>query len=347
MEYVLTGLARIQATKFEEASAAGGLLDQLEAHRDYLPSQPGFRGMNLTRSANPEGDVQVVVETRWASNNAMADYSSQEPNIAAIINANQDVLVPGSAQVLRMQSEAQEYQDAPNKTYDRLAGALLWPVGILAFSALVVFFLSRIYLTLSDLNGDESTWATVLAVGIPILILIIAWYFASHPGAPRWQWAGTAIVILGILAIAGTGAAIYDNQNEEVKAPPTPPPPVQSPGAGSSTPAPAGAPVIDTGDNFFADASGAKNESAKFSAKPGETITINNQGQAIHNVHVAATGTFSGSACSATGPDPCSKPAAITGGTSGTLVLNLAPGTYKFRCDFHTAEMNAEIEIIQ
>ena len=95
------------------------------------------------------------METRWASNNAMADYSSEEPNIAAIINANQDVLVPGSVQILRMQSEAEEYQDAPNKTYDRLAGALLWPVGILAFSALVVFFLSRIYLTLSDLNGER------------------------------------------------------------------------------------------------------------------------------------------------------------------------------------------------
>ncbi len=345
MEYVLTGLARIQATKFDEASAAGGLLDQLEAHRDYLPSQAGFRGMNLTRSANPEGDVQVVVETRWASNNAMADYSSEEPNIAAIINANQDVLVPGSVQILRMQSEAEEYQDAPNKTYDRLAGALLWPVGILAFSALVVFFLSRIYLTLSDLNGDESTWATVLAVGIPILILLIAWYFASHPGAPRWQWAGTAIVILGILAIAGTGAAIYDNQNEEVIAPPTPPP-AGSPAAGTTPTAP-GAPVIDTGDNFFADTSGNKNESARFTAKPGETITINNGGSAIHNVHVAATGTYSGSACTATGPDPCSKPASIQGGASGTLVLNLAVGTYKFRCDFHPSEMNAEIEIVQ
>src|SRR6478736_3634237 len=102
MEYVLTGLSRIQATKFDEASAAGGLLDQLEAHRDYLPSQAGFRGMNLTRSANPEGDVQVVVETRWANNNAMADYSAQEPNIASIINANQGVLVSGSTQVLRM-----------------------------------------------------------------------------------------------------------------------------------------------------------------------------------------------------------------------------------------------------
>ena len=153
-------------------------------------------------------------------------------------------------------------------------------------------------------------------------------------------------MILGVLAIAGTGAAIYDNQNEEVIAPPTPPPPAGSPGAGG-TPPPAGAPVIETGDDFFQDTGGQKNEAARFTAKPGETITINNTGSAIHNVHVAATGTFSGSACTATGSDPCSKPASIQGGGSGTLVLNLAVGTYKFRCDFHPSEMNAEIEIVQ
>src|SRR3954451_24814931 len=75
MEYVQTVLARIQATRFEEATQPGSLFSQIEGHRGYLSSQPGFDSMQVTRSANPEGDVLVVVETRWSNNNALADYS--------------------------------------------------------------------------------------------------------------------------------------------------------------------------------------------------------------------------------------------------------------------------------
>src|SRR6185295_19367538 len=136
MEYVQTVLARIQATKFEEATGPGGLFSELEAHRGYLDSQPGFEGMQLTRSANPEGDVLVVVETRWSNNNAMADYSTNEPNVASIINSHSDLLVPNSVQVHRMESDKAPSRDAPNRVYDRLALAVLIPLGVLALAAL-------------------------------------------------------------------------------------------------------------------------------------------------------------------------------------------------------------------
>ena len=76
MEYVQTVLVQIAATKLDEATGPQGLLTALEAHRDFAAAQRGFQGMRITRTANPEGNVLVVAETRWAYNNAMADYSS-------------------------------------------------------------------------------------------------------------------------------------------------------------------------------------------------------------------------------------------------------------------------------
>jgi len=333
MDYVQTVLASIQATKFDEASAPGGLLEELESHRDYLAGQRGSRGMSVTRSANPEGDVLVVVETRWAANNDMADYSSRDPNVAGILNRHAALLVPGSVQVHRMQSEKSEAQDAPNRVYDRLALALFWPVGILAFALVVIFALSRIYLTL------PGSWATPMAVGIALIILGLAWYFAANPSVPRWQWAGAGAVLLIALGISGTAAAVYDDKHAEVKHAEGP---VATAPAGG-TPAAPGTPEIDMGDNFFADLSG--NKSPTVTVKSGETIPVHNRGTALHNVHVAASGSFDAQFCKTTDPAPCSKPAQVPAGTDATLTVNIPPGTYNFRCDFHTAEMNGKLVV--
>jgi heme-degrading monooxygenase HmoA len=75
------------------------LLAELDAHRAFASAQAGFRGMNITRSANPEGDVLVVVETRWANNNALADYATGQQNAESIFNAHSGDLVADSLQV--------------------------------------------------------------------------------------------------------------------------------------------------------------------------------------------------------------------------------------------------------
>src|SRR3990172_6651533 len=98
MEYVQTVLVQIAATKLDEASGPQGLLPAIEAHRDLASAQRGFQGMRITRTANPEGDVLVVVETRWANNNAMADYSTLKNNVESIIRAHEGELVPSSLQ---------------------------------------------------------------------------------------------------------------------------------------------------------------------------------------------------------------------------------------------------------
>jgi plastocyanin len=47
------------------------------------------------------------------------------------------------------------------------------------------------------------------------------------------------------------------------------------------------------------------------------------------------------------GENPCSDPARIPGGDTGTLTFNLPPGTYEYRCDFHTQEMVGQFEVVE
>ncbi|MDP9238704.1 MAG: cupredoxin domain-containing protein [Chloroflexota bacterium] len=337
MEYVQTVLARIQATKFDEATGPGGLFSELDAHRGYLASQPGFYSMQITRSANPEGDVLVVVETRWSNNNALADYSTSEPNVASIINSHSGLLVPNSVQVHRMEADAAPSRDAPNRVYDRLALAVLIPLGVLALAALVIFGLSRIYLVL------PGSWATPLAAAIALSVLGVSWYFATHPYVPRVQIAGLVVVLIA-LGVSGIAASIYDDQHAEKKHAVVATPVAQqpTPGGPPSTP---GAVEIDMGDNFFQDSQGG-DKNGSFTVAANSDVPVHNKGTAVHNVHVAKTDTtFAALFCKAGGDEPCAKPASVAAGGSATLTVNLSPGSYEFRCDFHPTEMKGTLVV--
>lgn len=321
MEYVQTVLVQIAATKLAEATGPQGLLTALEAHRDFAAGQRGFQGLRVTRTANPEGNILVVAETRWANNNAMADYSTLKNNVESITKAHESETVAGSLQVHRMESLKSDAADAPNRIYDRMALALLIPMGVLAFALLSIYGLSRIYLAL------PTAAATPLAAGISLGVLGISAYFASNASAPRWQILGVAVIAVGTLAIGGTAAAIYDENNKEVHSAETP---VATAPAGGTPVAP-GAVEIDMEDNHFT--------TPDITVTAGSTVTVRNKGAGTHNVHVAdASGAYSAAVCKTSGPVPCSSPAAIAGGADGTITINLPAGTYDFRCDFHIAE---------
>ncbi len=321
MEYVQTVLVQIAATKLAEATGPQGLLTALEAHRDFAAGQRGFQGLRVTRTANPEGNILVVAETRWANNNAMADYSTLKNNVESIVKSHEGETVAGSLQVHRMESLKSESADAPNRIYDRLALALLIPVGVLAFALLCIYGLSKIYLAL------PTEAATPLAAGIALAVLGISAYFSSNASAPRWQILGVVAIAVGTLAIGGTAAAIYDEENKEVHSAETP---VATAPAGGTPVAP-GAVEIDMEDNFFT--------TPDITVKSGSTVPIHNKGVAAHNVHVAdASGTYATAFCKTSGPAPCSNPATVTGGADATIEITLPAGKYDYRCDFHVAE---------
>jgi plastocyanin/heme-degrading monooxygenase HmoA len=325
MEYVHTVLAEIQATKADQAD---DLVRELEAHQSVASTMRGFRGMRISRSAHPEGNVQLVVETRWGGNNDMVDYSSSKENSATIVESHSDVIVPGSVEVHRMESVSSGGAggDASSRMYDRLALALFVPLGVLAFALVVIYGLSRIYLALPTTGA--SIMATIVALGI----LGLSAYFASNPRIPRWQWMAVAVVGFGSLAIGGTVAAVYDEEHkEEAHVEPTPPP------DGGGTPVAPGVPVIEMQDNSF------DQTSLTITAGQEVVIPVNNNGTAIHNVNVAVSGSFASEEPCNEGEPGCSDPDSIRGGQSGTVTLNLAAGTYDFRCDFHIDEMSGTI----
>ncbi len=99
--------------------------------------------------------------------------------------------------------------------------------------------------------------------------------------------------------------------------PAAPPPPPAAPVA--PPPASAGSTTVtlDLGDNFFS------SKEVTVPAGVPITVTINNQGQALHNWDV--TGVV--------------KSTFIQHGQSQTVTFTAAPGTYAFQCDVHPKEM--------
>lgn len=336
MEYIQTILFQISASNLERASEGGGLISELDEHRDYLKGLSGFQDMRVTRSINPEGNVLVVVETRWDNDAELVRYETNEPNVASIVRKHQNLIVADSLQVLDMEALRTESSWAPaereKSAMERVTMPILIPVGVLAFIVLVIYGLSRVYL---EIGGDA---AVGLAAGISFGVLVAAFYFAANAKAPAWQMGGVlvvaALVLLGgsIWAVAEEDEAEGGHEPNGANGEPTPPPDGNGNGAGEM--------VIDLGDNFI-QYQGETNPNINVAAGEEITFAVMNIGAAIHNFHVDGTdNTYPENPCTVGGDNNgCSDPNIMPGGTEATLVIQLEPGVYNFRCDFHPAEM--------
>jgi plastocyanin/heme-degrading monooxygenase HmoA len=349
MEYIQTVLVQIEASRLERASESGGLLSELDEHRNFLRQQPGFRDLRITRSINPEGNVLVVIETRWADDESLVRYETNEPNVASIVRKHQDVIVRDSLQVLDMEALRTETsfarQEAQTGAYSRVALPLLLPLGILAFALLVIYGLSRVYL---EIQGD---WAVALAAVLAIVVLLIAAYFASNPNAPGWQIGG--VVVLGVILLAGGAIwAVAEEDEGEAEEPAA-----EAPGGGEEPggePPPGGEPgpgaggdanTIIMGDNFF-ELQGEQEPTISVPAGEETVFELVNEGNGIHNVHVAGGGEYDTDFCAPSDDDPCSDPNQIRSGDTGEITINIAEaGSYDFRCDFHAGEMTGTIVV--
>jgi plastocyanin len=321
MEYVQAVLFQIPADKLDEASRPQGLLAELDEHRKFLYLQPGFQDMRVIRSINPEGDVQLVVETRWRDDESLLDYETREPTVMSIVSKYRDLLVPGSLQVADMEAVRPQARREPER--ERIALPLLVPAGILAFVLLVIYGLSRIYLEIRPAEIRDLSVATPLALAIAAGILGVSWYLATHPGVSGWQIGAIIGAALALLLGGALFAAIHEEEGEAAEG--VTPPPVATP-----APSPAG-PAAGTEFSI------AMIPSIRFNT---DTITIpantpldilaDNQDTGVpHNlaVYTEEGGDLIGKTdiCSA----PCQK----------TLTLELPPGDYFFRCDVHPTQM--------
>lgn len=333
MEYIQTILFQIPATQLEQASEAGGLLAELDGHRQHLHGVGGFGGLRITRSINNEGNVLVVVETRWADDSSLVRYETQEPNAAAIVRAHEGILVRDSLQVLDMEAlltEAsfRQAEDAEGARA-RVVLPIAIPLGILAFALLAIYGMSRVYL---EIGGDG---AVALAAGLAIGVLLFAFYFAANPRAPGWQIAGVIAIVVIALAGGTTWALIQEDE-----------PRAEENGGeqtnGEATDgAPTGGNLIILGDNFF-EYDGERSPEIPVTAGQEVAFNLENQGVAIHNMQVNGTdNTYDIDFCKTDGDSTaCSDPEVIRGSESATITIRIdEAGIYNFRCDFHPTEM--------
>jgi plastocyanin len=334
MEYIQTVLFQIEATRLEQASQPAGLLDELDQHREYLKQQAGFRDLRITRSINPEGNVLIIVETRWADDASLVRYETNEPNVGAIVRRHPDLVYSDTLQVLDMEALRTDASWRPlekaTEAQARVTLPLLIPLGVLAFILLVVYGLSRIYL---EIRGDG---ATALAAGITIGILIVAFYLASNRNVPGWQIAGIFVVAAAVL----TGGAIWavTEEDESRAEHAVDGPGGESPGDGGPA---GGENVVLLDDNFFAlEEDGEENPTLSAPAGEETTWTLENVGTAIHNMRIAGPdGDFNSD------DDAESDPATIAGGDSGEITFTLDAGSYDYQCDFHPTQMLGTIEV--
>jgi plastocyanin/heme-degrading monooxygenase HmoA len=330
MEYIQTVLFQVTAASLEGAAAAGGLMPELDEHRGFLKQQAGFEDMRVTRSINPEGNVLVIVETRWSNDESLVRYETNEPNVAGIVRKHQEFIVADSLQVLDMEGLRTESSWAPAEeaveTRERVMLPILIPVGVLAFSLLVIYGLSRIYLEIAG------TGATILAAAIAGVVLVAAFYFANNPKAPGWQIGG----VMAVAALALFGGAIWAVlEEDEAEGGGHEPAPTAENGE-SPAPGAEGDAIVSMGDNFFDPnditvATGAET-----------TFQLTNNGNAVHNMRIAGEdGEYN------TDDDTVSDPDVVSGGDTAALDWTAPAGAGEiiFRCDFHPTEMTGTLTV--
>lgn len=328
MEYIQTILFQIPASQLEQASEADGLLAQLDEHRQHLQGVSGFRDLRITRSINNEGNVLVVVETRWGDDSSLVRYETGEPNAAAIVRAHEGILVRDSLQVLDMEAlrtEASFRQaEAAESARERVVLPIAIPVGVLAFALLAIYGLSRIYL---EIRGDG---AVALAAGLAIGVLLIAFYFVANPRASGWQIAGVIAAVTIALAGGTTWALIEeDTQHAEEN------------GGEPTNGGPAGGGLIILGDNFL-EYDSARTPEIPVALGQEVTFELENRGVASHNLQVNGTDdSYPVDMCEPGDASRfCSDLGLMRAADTGTLVVLFdEAGTYNFRCDFHPTEM--------
>jgi plastocyanin/heme-degrading monooxygenase HmoA len=338
MEYIQTILLQIDASRLDQASQSGGLLAELDEHRGFLKQQPGFRDLRITRSINAEGNVLIVIETRWADDTSLLRYETTEPNVASIVDNHRDIIVPGSLQVLDMEAIRTESSWIPAEEESEAQQRVVWPIlipaGVLAFTLLLIYGLSRVYLEISG------SGATALAAGISIGILIISFFVAANRNLRGWQ-------IWGILLLCGAvlfGATIWAvAEKDETKAEETT---AASPTGGAPGGAPGGGPggspaaeVVLMKDNFF-EFNGQENPNLSAKAGSENTIQLRNDGNVPHNMRIdGPDGQFN------TDDDAKSVPEIVNGGKDGSIKFTLAAGTYNYECELHPAQMKGKIQV--
>ena len=321
MEQVQQVQVLVAAAKLGDART---LFEALEAHRRDLRGLRGFVSMSINRAIESGGDTSVAVETRWNDEAALNQYLGSVSTVESIIRDNSAITVPDSLSVRALEGMDSAKPTKQSILVERFSLALMVPLAIVGIGFAIVYSLSRVYIEMGSGNAT-----TVLAIVIAAGILLVAWYFAENRNAPAWHVAAVGSAVVALL-VAGTiwaqvspGPEVHGYEPEG--------------GAGvEPTPGAGGGELVIILDDNVVQASTAGGDNPTINVPSGKTVPVLNEGRALHNLHI---GPFESAICATDGPSPCTDPARVNAGDEATIVFDLPPGTYEYRCDFHTDEM--------
>lgn len=106
---------------------ASALMHAMEQQGDRLRSRDGFEDLRILRSTKEE-EVQVLIETTWATREALDSFEEMRGTFLDLLIEHADVVKPGSTQVFTMQVEAESKDLLPRYSFTAaatLVGALL------------------------------------------------------------------------------------------------------------------------------------------------------------------------------------------------------------------------------
>ncbi len=328
MEQVQQVQVHVAAAKLGEART---LFDDLETLRRDLRGLRGFVSMSINRSAEAGGDTAVSVETRWNDEGALNQYLAAVRNAESVIRGHASITVPDTLSVRQLEGVDSSGVSKQSILVDRFTIALMLPLAIVGIGFAIIYALSRVYLELGSGNA-----ATTLAIVVAAGILLVAWYFAENRNAPVWQIAAVGGVAVAALVGGTVWAQVKEGPEHESLIHGT-----ETPGGIETPPPTPGVVTIELHDNVV-QLAGSGDENPTIRVASGLEVTVNNEGRALHNFRLSP---FDTSICTQADPGSCSDPARINGGDSGTIVFDVQPGTYEYRCDFHTDEMQGTIEV--
>jgi plastocyanin len=200
---------------------------------------------------------------------------------------------------------------------DRFLVPLFLPIGVAVAVGLIILLISQILLVVPE------AVATPIALAIALLILIACSVIATAPRITRGLVYTVVGVPLLLLVIAGGASGVYrfNAAQEEAQA-----------RAEQEANAPTTSPQVVTTDNKFS------KTTINVPAGQSVTLTVTNNGLAIHNWHLLNAKDASGKDIATDLTQPGQK-------NTVTFTLSSA-GSYKFQCDVHPTEMIGELKVL-
>jgi hypothetical protein len=220
--------------------------------------------------------------------------------------------------------------DERREAHERLALPLLVPAVVFLFAVLVIYGLSRIYLELDQWEYGDVSMATPAAIGVAIVILLIATYLASRPRITMAQIGTIGMISIALLTAGSVWAAVHEDPAHEgppvVNGEPTPP----------DGPPPGGIQVDLTEFAIAVDPPGTG---------AGEvTFAVINAGSILHNFRLIATDAApdalplddSGFQVDEDALEVVASTAELPGGETEEVSVELESGPYVIICNIPT-----------